>query len=246
MPNLNLDAVVISLNRTPDRIDAFRRRFSTTSINISVHDGVDGLELDLELLLKQGLIAKSALKWPRGQLGCALSHLSAIQECKIRSRPLLVFEDDAIPAMGWENKLADILDFIPSGWDFLLLGWNFDSCLQMQWAAGQICTSLFQPRSPLENELKESLDKVQSRTPYRLCKAFGLAGYVVSPKGASKILQWSVPLRTLPIRMPDLPERICSSFDGQLNTLYPSLSAWVVFPPLAVGLNDKTKSQTQS
>ena len=97
---------------------------------------------------------------------------------------------------------------------------------------------------PDEQQLSAALAAVGQRQWLRLQKGLGLAGYVVTPAAADTILNWALPLRTLPIQVPELPERPCFSFDGQLNSLYPSLQAWALFPPLVLGINDKRSSET--
>lgn len=248
----DLDVLVISLARTPERLAGFQRRFHGLSSPCDGADawrfatlpGVDGQVLDLQRLQQQGVLDAAALRWPRGQLGCALSHCRALLQSLRRSRPLMILEDDALPAPDWNQRLELLLRQAPVGWELLLLGWNLDSCLQLEWGAGQTFTSLFQPRFPSASAMAEALATVETRQWFRLHKALGLAGYVVSPAGAARILEWVFPLRTLPIQVPELPERACFSFDGQLNSLYPQLKAWAAFPPLLLGINDKPSSET--
>lgn len=243
-PIHGLDAVVISLPRSAERLEAFRCNANADDTWINLVAGVDGQRLDPEDLLQRHLIAPSALGWPRGQLGCALSHLRCLLRCHSNGQPLLVFEDDALLAPTWVDQLGQLLAEAPADWDLLLLGWNLDSCLQLEWSPGLSLTALFQPRFPDIRQLQEALGRRRPRQWYRLQKGLGLAGYVVSPNGAGRILEWALPLRTLPIQAPELPERPCFSLDGQLNSLYPELSAWACMPPLVLGANDKPASLT--
>ena len=241
---VDFDAVVISLRRTPQRLIEFRNRFIGSPLVIDHIKGVDGAHLDLQRLRQQGVIEASVLQWPRGQVGCALSHLRALHGVVARNRPVLILEDDVQPAPDWHHQLHQLLTTAPAHWDLLLLGWNLDSCLQLEWAPGQTFTSLFQPRLPPQSALQCALGHVDQRQWFRLHKGLGLAGYLVSPVGAARILEWAFPLRTLPIQASELPERPCFSFDGQLNSLYPQLQAWAAFPPLMLGINDKPSSET--
>ena len=243
-PIHGLNAVVISLPRSAERLEAFRSNANADDTWIDLVAGVDGQRLDPEDLLQRHLIAPSALSWPRGQLGCALSHLRCLLRCQRNGQPLLVFEDDALLAPNWVDQLEQLLSEAPVDWDLLLLGWNLDSCLQLEWSPGLSLTALFQPRFPDIRQLQEALSGQRPRQWYRLQKGLGLAGYVMSPKGAGRILEWALPLRTLPIQAPELPERPCFSLDGQLNNLYPELSAWACMPPLVLGTNDKPASLT--
>ena len=242
--DIGLNSVVISLKRSPDRLTAFRNRFGSSAERVGVLPGIDGDSLDVGRLLEQGFIHVSALDWPRGQLGCSLSHLRCLLHCLSTNRPLLVFEDDAIASHQWQDELIPLLADAPADWDLLLLGCNLDSCLQLEWAENITITGLFQPKFPSSSQLQQALAAPGSRRWFGLRKAFGLAGYVVSPKGAARILEFALPLRTLPIHAPELPEISCFSLDGQLNALYPELSAWACMPPLVIGANHKPSSLT--
>lgn len=241
-----LDAVVISLPRSAARLAAFRQRCGSAAHWIGLMPGVDGMQLQADELLGRGLISRSALGWPRGQLGCALSHVRCLLRCIRNQRPLLIFEDDALLAPDWQNQLSQLLNEAPPHWQLLLLGWNLDSCLQLQWHGGISMSALFRPRFPSPSDLEATLQTPLPRQWYRLEKGLGLAGYVVSPQGAAEILAWALPLRTLPIQANELPERPCFSLDGQLNSLYPQLSAWACMPPLVLGANDKPASLTST
>jgi len=241
---LTPDIAVISLPRSVERLMALRQRLGAADPGFTVIKGVDGLQLDPQDLRSRGLLETSALSWPRGQLGCALSHLRCLLRCLRKNQPLMILEDDALLAPDWRTRLQPLLLEAPRDWDLLLLGWNLDSCLQLEWSEGITLSALCQPRLPPAAQLQAALASPGSHRWYRLHKALGLAGYVVSPAGAARILSWALPLRTLPITVPELPERDCFSFDGQLNSLYPKLSTWVCVPPLVLGANDKQASLT--
>ncbi|WP_320677316.1 glycosyltransferase family 25 protein [Prochlorococcus sp. MIT 1300] len=240
--------IVISLARTPERWESFQNSLGNNDWPINRLWGVDGQNLntrELSHLKGRGLISDSALRWPKGQIGCALSHQLCWRSCINSNTPTLVLEDDAILAQGWQQKLSLAIDELPEKyWDILLLGWNFDSCLEYEWAEKLSATLLFRPRFPTSLELQRGLNEVKTRTWKRLRKSLGLAGYILSVEGATRLLEWSKPLRTLEIKNPELPSRSCFSLDGQLNDLYPSISAWVITPPLIVGANQKGESLT--
>ena len=237
---------VMNLSRSRDRLTDFRRRSGVGAEAIPRLSAIDGQKLNLKNLCQQGLLDSSALHWPRGQLGCALSHVKALLHCQHKRQPLLVFEDDALFAPTWQQQLGQLMDRAPRGWELLLLGWNMDSCLQVEWAPGQSLTALFQPKFSSIEVLEQALADAQGHQWFRLRKGLGLAGYVVSPAGADRILEWGLPLRTLLIEPSELPSRPCFSFDGQLNSFYPSLSAWACMPPLVLGANEKPQSLTAS
>lgn len=236
--------VVINLGRSETRLKQFRQRSGVPAALIPRLQAIDGQPLQAETLMARGLIDATVQSWPKGQLGCALSHLKAWMHCRRSGQPLLIFEDDALFAANWRQRLGHLMDQAPGGWDLLLLGWNMDSCLQVGWGPAITATALFQPRFPAADALESSLNSSQEHLWFPLHKALGLAGYVLSAAGAARLLSWSLPLRTLPIEAPDLPPRPCFSLDGQLNSLYPQIAAHVCVPPLVVGANDKPRSLT--
>jgi len=243
---MQLQARVISLARTPERLEAFRQRFALASPTIAWAPGVDGACLELETLLAEGVVDASAMSWPVGQLGCGLSHLACWRECVQLNQSLLIFEDDAVPAVDWQDKLSGLVDkLVGVEFELLLLGWNLDSCTELQWAPGHHLTSLYRPRYPDQASLASALASVQDRQWLRLMQAFGLAAYIVSPKGARALLDWALPLRSLTISNLALNAYAPTSLDGQLNGIYQQLQAWACFPPLIVGSNDQAQSQTK-
>ena len=245
-PQLPIDACVISLARTPERLLGFRERLGALATDIRWHPGVDGVTLDLEDLLAQGVLDESALSWPRGQIGCALSHLSAWQACVEKGQPLLIFEDDVQVAPNWDVQLNHLLKELDKNeLHILLLGCNQDSCLQLEWSRGHRLTALFRPRYCDATELTTALSEARRSAPFRLITALGLAAYVITPHGASALLEWVYPLRTLPIQTPELPARNCFSLDGQLNSRYEAISAFIAFPLVAIGENSQNDSLTR-
>lgn len=241
---VDYQTVVISLESTASRFELFRKNFAESPTEVWPIKGIDGKIIDYNYLINSNCLEPSVLQWPKGQIGCGLSHLKCIIKCYQSNKPWLIFEDDVIPSHNWEQELSRLLISAPSHWDFLLLGWNFDSCLQIEWLSGLTMTGLFQPRFPSDHQIKQALSFQSDRQWYRLHRALGLAAYLVSPRGAAKILEWALPLRTLPITVNELPERNCFSFDGQLNSLYSDINAWVCTPPLFIGGNDKSSSLT--
>jgi len=84
---LTPDIAVISLPRSVERLMALRQRLGAADPGFTVIKGVDGLQLDPQDLRSRGLLETSALSWPRGQLGCALSHLRCLLRCLRKNQP---------------------------------------------------------------------------------------------------------------------------------------------------------------
>ena len=66
--------------------------------------------------------------------------------------------------------------------------------------------------------LQSALDNSNKPQVSNFLTGLGFAGYVVSAYSASRLLDWALPLRTLPIASPDLSTRNWYCLDGQLNS----------------------------
>jgi len=244
--SLPFSAMVISLERTPERLSRFRKQFDPSLRDqVVLMPAIDGKNLDLESLLDSGDLSESALNWPKGQVGCALSHRACWQACQEKDEPLLIMEDDVVIPPDWECVVQNQIENIKSkDWDLLMLGWNFDSGLSAEWAPGQCFTALFRPRYNNYDELLKALSFQSTRSWLRLRMLFGPAAYFISPVGAKKLLKLTRPLMSTPIYNPELSNRVAYSLDGQLNSLYSELNAWVLFPPLMAGENNQQESLT--
>ena len=129
---------VISLKRTPQRLDDFLRRNSHTLKEWNVHllEGIDGSQHS-ELFKKSRLVSSNVLKrWTPGAIGSALSHMLSWRLCVQLGKPMVVVEDDAILSKTLKQNLLMLLRSISDQPPFLLLGWNLDSLLQAELEPG--------------------------------------------------------------------------------------------------------------
>lgn len=104
-------AVVITLLRRRDRLDAFKERWARTGVRTPVQIvwAVDGQQVE-------GM--SEAWAGRAGAFGCYLSHLKVLEQF---DGPLLVLEDDAIFTEDFAERLRMLQE--PDGpWDLLYLG----------------------------------------------------------------------------------------------------------------------------
>jgi GR25 family glycosyltransferase involved in LPS biosynthesis len=236
---------VISVRRTPERWSAFLQRNASALQGCQVMRvaGVDGAE-ELANIGLTRLIAPSARQqWTAGALGAALSHRLCWRLCSSGPVPLVVLEDDVVLAEGWTHTLGELLQ--PQH-ELVLLGWNLDSMLQAELFGDQEMIGLFEPAYPDAAALKGLLNGGEPRQLRRLRHAFGLPGYWVTPAMAQTLLRRLCRLEVLPIDLQrGFPPCETYGIDGLLNRHYAELQARVVMPPLALALNDTTRSLTR-
>ena len=240
---------VISLKRTPDRLKEFFRRNASALEHWHVHvvDGVDGAQ-QKQVFEKSRLISRSVLQnWSPGAIGSALSHMLSWRLCIEVGKPMIVAEDDAVLATQLQKNLKTLLRGRgDEPHHFLLLGWNFDSLLQAELQPGLGLISLFEPAYPDEEQL---MQLVNCRAERRICKlkhCFGLPAYRITPQAAKMLLHQLNPLISEKIIMGrGIPTNISETLDGALNNRYEDIGAEIVFPPLALALNNPHRSLTR-
>ena len=97
--------------------------------------------------------------------------------------------------------------------------------------------------TPLGDRLFDFQSRNYDVNPIRLSGAFGMVCYTVSTRGAHQLIERCFPLQNESISIPGL-RRSVSNFgiDVAMNKYYPSLQAYVCFPPLVWTENDKSNS----
>jgi GR25 family glycosyltransferase involved in LPS biosynthesis len=147
------------------------------------YEAVIGKYLDIRLVpdaivtpkAKNDIIAKKqksyGISLTYGSLACALSHHLIYQECQNSHKPFFVFEDDIIIDENFDRDLSNVLDMVQSSrysYDILYLGYNEIPGFQKK----VINDIISEPRGLIT----------------------GLYGYIVSSKGAKKLLDTIFPL----------------------------------------------------
>jgi glycosyl transferase family 25 len=164
-----LRAVVVNLDRNPERMEEMERQLAGSAVPWQRHSGVDGTRLPgaaVALLSADGAA-------PKGTLGCFLSHV-AVWERLLASgdEALLVMEDDAMPLVDLPTRLGGL--GLPDGWDVVWVNDRMEPTVDADAAAGFTVHPL--------------VDVMRAMDPDN--NACGTDGYLVSRAGAAKLLAW--------------------------------------------------------
>jgi len=149
--------------------------------NIEIYEAIDGQLLDKENVNNQlTLKAKYTLKEPSsyndirsyGEIGCYLSHTNIWKEIiKNNYNNCIILEDDVIPKEDYE-KIIKYIKSVPEDYDIAYLGW---------WS-----------RKDLQNYDNDSIwfknNSINNTT------VLGLYSYMISNKGAEKLLSKAFPI----------------------------------------------------
>lgn len=175
-------ACYINLDEDVKKRKYFEEEIKKTSISkiCKRFDAVIGKYLDIRLIpdsiitsnAKKEILEKKqrvyGISLTYGSLACALSHYFIYQQCASAQKPYLIFEDDAILQSNFDQQLTGILNSISDDYDILYLGYN-----------------------EIPGFGKDKISEFISK-PKGLIT--GLYGYILSNRGAQKLLDNIFPL----------------------------------------------------
>lgn len=238
----DIDWMVISLKRTPERLEQFAAINAHLGLPFETLEAVDGLELDLEGVVRSGVMAAD-LRWVPGALGAALSHRLCWLRAIKSGHTVCIFEDDVFLRHDFVSTALGVLDSLPKGWDIVHFGFNTDSVLDVQLVPGCDIRGHFGNWYPTLPECGRFARSSGAVVPARLYGSFGTAAYAVSPAGARKLIEGCFPLSKRNVRVEALSMTLqTKTHDGLMNGLYRDIGAYVCLPPIALPINDKTVS----
>ena len=107
-----LRCYVINLDSSTKRLDEFYAAFDKIRLKIEKISAVDGKLIDIETFSDDNLCRKQMGRGLQpGEVGCYLSHKKAIEQFLSTDAPYaIVFEDDAIPNVGFEKTVTTIIE----------------------------------------------------------------------------------------------------------------------------------------
>lgn len=240
---LRMKSFVINLDRQSAKYDGFLARNAGCDTSFERLPAVDGSQVSDGDVRRLQLVAPGT-RFTRGAVGCAASHMRFWAWVIEHDAPALVFEDDATLRHDIHERLAELLPTLDN-WDYITLGYNIDSVLDIEFAPGMQSMMAFRPQRPTD---QTDAAFQQSTTPvaaFRLNTCFGTPGYVISPAGARKLLQLCFPMDNRAYKVQLLGRELNAvGIDGMLNCLYPAIQAYACFAPLVVPRNDTATSTT--
>ncbi|MBL7236474.1 MAG: glycosyltransferase family 25 protein [Komagataeibacter hansenii] len=233
---------VISLDRTPERTERFRRANAHLP-DIVRSPGVDGAKMDVEEFKRMNLLSESC-QFTRGAIGSGLAHVALWGLVAKNGTPAHIFEDDAFLCRNFEQESARVIASLPEDWDIILWGNNSDTALQFELLPGITqCVAVFSQDS-VRMGINKFRDMDVTSLPLPLTQTFGICGYAISPLGARKMIKNCLPMTTVDIAYSSLGGRVltATSIDHLMNQYYPTMKAYTSFPPLCLTDNDTANS----
>jgi GR25 family glycosyltransferase involved in LPS biosynthesis len=229
---------LINLDRTPERLAAFRARHPDLPVERIA--AADGARLDRDACVGDGLITADNLYRP-GALGCALSHIHLWRRCVAEDAAFHVVEDDVTLRHDFMPAASAILASL-GAWEIVLWGHNLDWPVQVEPAPGLGVVVLQYDHQTLDTEAFRAPGAIPAAM--RLMSAAGTSCYSISPAGAAHLLRACLPIGAAPARYlaKQATTLLNSGIDVEMSRHYADMAAFVAFPALAVSENDQTGS----
>lgn len=238
----DIDWVVISLRRTPERMKQFTAVNAHAGVPFETFDAVDGKELDRKELERSGLVTAD-LTWGPGAIGAALSQ----RQCWLRAietgRSICIFEDDVFLRGDFAARALGAIDALPKDWDTIHFGFNTDSMFDVEMFPGCDMQGGFTVAYPSYSDCMRFVAGTGDVSAVRSHTVFGTCAYAISPGGAQKLLDGCYPLMPREIYIPVFPAVFLPrSNDISMNGLYRDMASYVCLPPIAMPMNDRQNS----
>ena len=235
---------VITLRRTPQRLEAFRASNSRHH-QIEVFEAVDGQALGWNSSTDPKIIAPDA-KYSRSALGCALSHRALWTYAIESGEAVTICEDDAVLHRDFLAESRRLIDPLGTEWDLFQWGWNFDAHLVADILPRLSLCGMRFDQEALRANWKAYIDEPLRSSAMRLHSSLGIPCYSISPRGAKRFLEGCFPLRNFVWTVPGLGFQFANTgIDVAMCPVYANTLSYVSFPPLAVSENIGAASTVQ-
>lgn len=120
----DMESFVISMDS--DTGKARRERFYRECVYAGIHQPtwVKGVKFSPDTMKQHSALLSPLCRHTcsPGAIGCGLAHFSIYLTCSSSDESVLVFEDDCVLANGFQHRLGEAIDSVPSDFDVLFLG----------------------------------------------------------------------------------------------------------------------------
>ena len=230
----NFDTFVITIDRNSERFKAFQRL--NDHLEYRVFDGIRGSSVRMPDRLKHNYVTLDALNSggvTDGRLGCALSHHAIWEYSRTSNRPALVLEDDVVT----HRELAEFIGTLDlAALDILSFGINTNSILHTVSPEGLDQVTVYGNEHPTHEQIRDYLNRtsISDVRLSRCLRRFGNCCYLVTPRGAARIVERFFPLRLEGVAIPMVSKNMPGiGADRRLNALFDDLGSFVTLPFLA-------------
>jgi GR25 family glycosyltransferase involved in LPS biosynthesis len=240
---------LVNLDRNPERLAEFCN-VNRHLTSVSRFPAVDGNSLQLDSLVREGLVTKDILSmFSVGALGCAMSNITLWDRATANNQMVTVCEDDAIFNVHFEERAEELLQSLPKDWTIIFWGFNFNLFVCFDVLPGvSPCVATFS-QEQMRGEVSAFQRQVIAPQAYKARWVFGTSCYSISPWGAKLLKSKILPLRPKTVPLPEAqlvppyrPKWRTVGIDNCINAIQAEINSFVCFPPLVISKNEREKS----
>ncbi len=168
---VDFDITCINLLRRSDKRQFIEKQFGEAGFNFKIFTAIDGLEIDINQLIRDGILAPdnfcpaTGMPLTPAQIGAYLSHYELWKAAlKSPNKISLILEDDALMICD-KPKLEEFVRHIPADADLFFI-----------------------------NRRKNKIKHVSLHVSKFACHFWGLTAYFLTKQGAEKLITLSLPV----------------------------------------------------
>lgn len=238
---------VISTERLIARQRAFQEANKSSIGEFEFFFGVDRSKLDGNERVAKWIDLDST-DWTLSSIATSITHLELWELVSQGPDCAVILEDDARLVKSFAASLSDILTSLDKDWDIVLLGHNFDAFTYFQLLPSAFgIAKLSLDQSALISNFGLITELEVSPKLFRLNAAWGVSGYLISPKGARQLLARIPRLQSDLVSPPGVGWQLyAKSIDGLMNMHYSQLESYLCLPPITFVKNDYDSSSQDS
>lgn len=238
---------VISLERTPARLERFVAVNRDKGCDFEVFAAVDGRAVSPETAVADGVLVAKVRGYTPGGIGNAMSHRALWRRAAEGGEALAIFEDDVVLRQDAGAQIGRILRSLPADWDIVMLGYNTDTLLELQMSPGCELRASFSVHNPTDDQMNAFAQGSGPVGVFRMNHAFGVGAYLISAAGARALGELCFPMNDRMFFIAGLDAWFQPfGIDGMLNNVFRQRQAYACFPPLAWSKNDAASSTVQT
>lgn len=238
---------VINLPQRADRRAQFEAWNARAGLDIAFVPGVNAAELDLDRLVRDGLLAADA-RFTHGQIGSSLAHRAVWVDAANAHGLTFACEDDACLRGDFVARAEALVAQLGDNWDVVFFGCNTNALIAVDTPEGVKALMQFDDGAKRGDAFFADYAKLTAgpSAALRCYQIWGLLSYALTPRGARRLLASCFPLtRARPFTLfGNNQVKTPWSIDGMLNVALQRdpLVAYCAFPALAQGPNDLADS----
>lgn len=227
---------VISLARTPERLEQFRK--NNPHVDFQWYEGHDGFKMDIEPYIDRGWFLPEMKKfYGKGVFGLAVTEIELWHECAAGAECMTISCDDVYLNKNFPLIVKD-LDSQPDFWDLIMWGANPDQPVEFMMYPDMCQTRLQANYEEFKQNIQIFSGLDIRPTLYKCVFGSGTICYTINPRSAKWMIENILPVHQYSDTWGNFGLDHCILYE------MPRMSTYISIPFLAATENDGNTSLT--